>query len=79
MIAKAEDLAIPIIDLEPMRSGTSEEAHETGEALYEAFRSVGFAYIKNHGVPQDVVDEAFTWVRLFTHKSPAKCTGKCLS
>ena len=66
MLANAEEgLAIPIIDLEPMRSGTSDEAHETGKALYEAFRSVGFAYIKHHGIPQELVDEAFTWVWLF--------------
>ena len=73
MIAKAEELTIPIIDLEPMRSGDSDEAHETGKKLYEAFRSVGFAYIKNHGIPQDVVDEAFVWVRLYTTRT---ATGK---
>lgn len=66
MIAKAEQLAIPIIDLEPIRSGTSDKAHATGKELYEAFRSVGFAYIKNHGISQEVVDEAFAWVRLYT-------------
>lgn len=62
MAIQAEELAIPIIDLEPMRSGTPEEARETGKKVYEAFRLVGFAYIKNHGIPQEDVDQAFAWV-----------------
>ncbi len=61
-IKPAAELAIPIIDLEPMRSGTSKEAHETGKKVFEAFRDVGFAYIKNHGLPQDLLDQAFEWV-----------------
>ncbi len=61
-IKPAAELAIPIIDLEPMRSGTCKEAHETGKKVFEAFRDVGFAYIKNHGLPQDLLDQAFEWV-----------------
>jgi isopenicillin N synthase-like dioxygenase len=45
-----------------MRSGTSKEAHETGKKVFEAFRDVGFAYIKNHGLPQELLDQAFEWV-----------------
>jgi len=62
MAIKPAELAIPIIDLEPMRSGKSEDVHTTGQQVYEAFRDVGFAYIKNHGLPQDLLDEAFEWV-----------------
>lgn len=61
-IKPAAELAIPIIDLEPMHSGTAEDARETGRQVFEAFRDVGFAYIKNHGLPQEVIDQAFEWV-----------------
>jgi hypothetical protein len=62
MTIKPDELAIPIIDLEPFRSGTSEQALNTGKEVYEAFRNVGFAYIKNHGLPQELLDQAFEWV-----------------
>jgi len=62
MAIQPEELAIPIIDLEPVRSGTPKEADETGQKVYEAFRDVGFAYIKNHGLPQELLDQAFEWV-----------------
>ena len=28
--------------------------------MYAAFESTGFAYIKNHGVPQDLINDAMT-------------------
>jgi isopenicillin N synthase-like dioxygenase len=63
MIAPATDtLSIPIIDLEPARTGTPEEAAQVAKDVYHAFKYVGFAYIKNHGVPQELIDEAFSWV-----------------
>ena len=63
MIARSDESVIPVIDLEPIRTGKAEEARATGKKVFEAFRDVGFAYIKNHGIPQDDVDEAFRWVR----------------
>lgn len=63
MAIKPVELAIPIINLEPLRSGTPEQALETGKEVYEAFRGVGFAYIRNHGLPQELLDQAFEWVR----------------
>ncbi|TPX16846.1 uncharacterized protein E0L32_003408 [Thyridium curvatum] len=60
-----QDLAIPVIDFAPMRSGNPEDAAAVGRKVYEAFRDVGFAYIKNHGIPQETVDEAFQWSAKF--------------
>lgn len=63
MIAPAVDtLSIPMIDLEPARTGTPEEAAQVAKEVYEAFKHIGFAYIKSHGVPQELIDEAFSWV-----------------
>jgi isopenicillin N synthase-like dioxygenase len=54
--------SIPIIDLERARSGAPEEVTRAAQEVYLAFKNVGFAYIKNHGVPQELIDEAFEWV-----------------
>lgn len=62
-LAIDQGLSIPVIDLTPTRTGTPEEAARTARDIYLAFKNVGFAYIKNHGVPQHLVDEAFAWVR----------------
>lgn len=53
---------VPLVDFTTFRSGTPNQAKTISKQLYEAFRDVGFVYLKNHGVPQDVVDEAFSWV-----------------
>ena len=44
---------IPIIDLAPVRSGGIEQV---GRALREAFTGSGFCYIRNHGVPDAVIE-----------------------
>lgn len=54
--------SIPVIDLAQARSGSDEDVQIVAKKLYEAFKNVGFAYVKNHGVPEDVVNEAFNWV-----------------
>ena len=56
--------SIPVIDFAPL---LKEDCHDesftkAGKEIYEAFKNYGFAYIKNHSVPQEVVDEAFRWV-----------------
>ncbi|KAL7932237.1 hypothetical protein V8C35DRAFT_307752 [Trichoderma chlorosporum] len=56
---------IPVIDLAPARSGSDEDIQRVAEQLYEAFKNVGFAYVKNHGVPENIVNEAFNWSRKF--------------
>ncbi|PFH61279.1 hypothetical protein XA68_17792 [Ophiocordyceps unilateralis] len=56
---------IPIIDLLPFETGNAREVAECANKLFNAFKTVGFAYIKNHGVPQEQVDEAFSWSRKF--------------
>ena len=55
---------IPVLDFSRLRHGSSEDTHETATKLFEAFRDVGFVYLKNHGLPQETVDEAFSWVNI---------------
>lgn len=51
---------VPIVDL-----AESAATGEAGKELCKALREVGFAYIKNHGVSEETIQEAFSWVSLF--------------
>lgn len=55
---------IPVIDFSPFRYGSKDEASHTANQVLQAFQDVGFVYLKNHGVSQKVIDEAFSWVGL---------------
>jgi isopenicillin N synthase-like dioxygenase len=57
---------IPIIDVAPLlRSGSAADKARIGEEMREAFTRVGFCYVKNHGVPQDLIDRAFAALPAF--------------
>lgn len=57
-MSDSEHDLIPIVDL----AASAPADQSTGE-LCKAFREVGFAYIKNHGIPEEKIQEAFSWVR----------------
>ncbi|KKA20986.1 hypothetical protein T310_4985 [Rasamsonia emersonii CBS 393.64] len=48
---------IPIIDLSLMSSSDLEERKKLAAQIYDACSRVGFFYIKNHGVPEELVDK----------------------
>ncbi|KAK6169474.1 hypothetical protein SNE40_020522 [Patella caerulea] len=57
---------IPVIDfqhyglqVENTQTVTDEDLKQLGEEIHEAFRTIGFCYIKNHGIPQEMIDKAF--------------------
>jgi isopenicillin N synthase-like dioxygenase len=61
---------LPIIDLGPFlhpstSTSTADQRLQTARDLVRACRDVGFVYIKNHGVPQDELDEAFRISKTF--------------
>ncbi|KAM0511061.1 hypothetical protein ACHAPE_010265 [Trichoderma viride] len=60
-----QQLIIPVVDFSTARAGSGEDRRRVAKELYEAFKNVGFAYVKNHGVPQDAVDEALVWNHRF--------------
>jgi hypothetical protein len=53
---------IPILDFGQFLHGTDTEKREIATQIDEAFQNVGFVYLKNHGVPQQMVDKTFEWV-----------------
>ncbi|KAI1842288.1 hypothetical protein JX266_011573 [Neoarthrinium moseri] len=53
--------AIPVIDFSTWAGGSHEERKRIARELTEACHSVGFVYIANHGVPEDLVSQAFSW------------------
>jgi isopenicillin N synthase-like dioxygenase len=58
---------IPIIDFAGVRTGDTKRTREVAHQVLAACTGVGFFYIKNHGVPEKVVDRAMTAARDFFH------------
>ncbi|MDH3692825.1 MAG: isopenicillin N synthase family oxygenase [Gammaproteobacteria bacterium] len=56
---------IPVIDLEPLSDDSDAGYRQVALLFDKAYRDVGFTYITNHGVPQDVIDAAFDASRRF--------------
>ncbi|EKG16424.1 hypothetical protein MPH_06393 [Macrophomina phaseolina MS6] len=52
---------VPIVDFGPFYTGDDAVKKAVAERLDEALHTVGFVYLKNHGVPQEKVDKAFEW------------------
>ena len=54
---------IPVIDIAELVAGNSDQT--TVDALGAACRDIGFAYIQNHGVPLDLIDDVVAASRDF--------------
>ena len=60
---------IPVIDLGPYLSGEPGALEKAGRELFRASTEVGFYYLKNHGVPQELIDQVFAESKRF-HDQP---------
>ncbi|MEM6967602.1 MAG: 2-oxoglutarate and iron-dependent oxygenase domain-containing protein [Bacteroidota bacterium] len=56
---------IPVVDLEHFIHGSPEVRNEFVKALGRAFHEVGFVGVKNHGVPQKLVDDFYAAAKRF--------------
>jgi isopenicillin N synthase-like dioxygenase len=46
---------IPVIDVAPLRDGAAAGAATVGRAMRDAAEGIGFFYVRNHGIPADVL------------------------
>jgi isopenicillin N synthase-like dioxygenase len=56
---------IPILDIAPALSGSAEGLASVASQLRDISETIGFFYLKGHGVPQDLVDRVFAESRRF--------------
>jgi isopenicillin N synthase-like dioxygenase len=56
---------IPVLDVAPLASGNIADVTAVGRAMREASERIGFFYIRNHGVPQDLIDRVYEVSRRF--------------
>ncbi len=62
---------IPVLDFAPYLNGEPGGREKVAEQLREITKTVGFFYLKNHGIPQSLIDDAFVQNRRF-HALPAE-------
>src|SRR3954451_10278427 len=65
----AVDAEIPILDLAPYLLGQPGARERLGKQLCHALETIGFYFIKGHGVPQSLIDAAFAETERF-HAQP---------
>jgi hypothetical protein len=61
IMAQVADIAI--VSFDRFINGGDVEKRAVAKQLYEAFSTVGWVYVKDHGIPQERVDEIFRLVR----------------
>ncbi|KAL2838705.1 hypothetical protein BJY01DRAFT_257955 [Aspergillus pseudoustus] len=54
-----DGLVIPIIDFAPFLNGTPAEKHAVAMSIVDAFKTSGFLYLKDHGIPPSIVARVF--------------------
>jgi len=57
--------SIPVIDIAPLINDEPEARERVAEEIGIAANNVGFFYVRNHGVPQSLIDSAFRVSRRF--------------
>ena len=69
--AKSVDLDyIPVIDLADLMADKRGAVEDVAQQIVDASTRIGFFYVKNHGVPQDVIDRASKAMRDYFALSP---------
>ncbi len=54
-----ESQHIPVIDVAAIRAPGSPEYHALAKEFYRVYSTIGFSYIINHGVPDELVERVF--------------------
>jgi isopenicillin N synthase-like dioxygenase len=56
---------IPVIDYGPYFAGEPDALERLAEEVRHACENIGFLYVLNHGVPQEIIDRGFAASRRF--------------
>ncbi|OJJ64702.1 hypothetical protein ASPSYDRAFT_39456 [Aspergillus sydowii CBS 593.65] len=56
---------IPILDFSDFTSGSQTQQDDFCRRLYASLSSLGFVKIRNHSIPDDVLDQVFDWSERF--------------
>ncbi|MBR9923110.1 MAG: isopenicillin N synthase family oxygenase [Bacteroidetes bacterium] len=59
------DRTIPVVDLSKFVNGNEEQRKEFVQELGEAFHTIGFVAVKNHGIPNELVDGFYNAAKSF--------------
>ncbi|KAI0479686.1 hypothetical protein F4859DRAFT_476952 [Xylaria cf. heliscus] len=54
---------IPVVDMSSWLNGSATDRMRVASELTDACRRVGFVYVIHHGIPVDLLEEAFGWSR----------------
>jgi isopenicillin N synthase-like dioxygenase len=57
-----ETADIAVVSFDRFIHGNDADKRVVAKELYEAFSTVGWVYLKDHGIPQERVDEIFSLV-----------------
>lgn len=57
--------SVPVIDLKGGETSSVDEQHSIADEIRSACRNIGFFYIVNHGVPDQLVRDQFDWTARF--------------
>ena len=66
--ATAKQIAIediPVIDVAPLTGGRSEDVQAVGAQMREAAERIGFFYVRNHGIPAELIRDTDAMARRF--------------
>jgi isopenicillin N synthase-like dioxygenase len=58
-------MAIPVVDLADFLSGNAQRKQQFVNNLGKAYEDVGFVAVKNHGIPDDLIDGMYKYVQQF--------------
>ncbi|PSN59494.1 Clavaminate synthase-like protein [Corynespora cassiicola Philippines] len=64
-MAEVEAAKIAVVSFDRFLHGNDDEKRAVARELYDAFSTVGWVYIKDHGIPQSRVDEIFGLAKTF--------------
>jgi len=58
-------MAIPVVDLADFLSGDARRKQKFVNDLGKAYEDVGFVAVKNHGIPDDLIQDLYKYVQQF--------------